>query len=220
MVADVGMAPGILGTLSLHAQPSIVENLSEVHQSRPHYAATLSYHQYIRMSELPESAESQGETSPRIPVKIEEFCAALAMALICCITFANVLVRYFTDVSFAFTEEFSIFLMVVLTLAGASAAFVRNQHIRMTFITDRLPSGIARGVEFLVMLLSAVMFAVMAWYGSFLFWDDWQYDTTSPGIGIPQWIYTLWLPVLSAVILLRIIGRIIRLARDTTGRAS
>ncbi|KRB64178.1 TRAP transporter small permease [Noviherbaspirillum sp. Root189] len=172
------------------------------------------------MSELPETAESQGEAPPRVPVKIEEFCAALSMGLICCITFANVLVRYFTDVSFAFTEEFSIFLMVVLTLAGASAAFVRNQHIRMTFITERLPSGIARGVEFFVMLLSAVMFAVMAWYGSFLFWDDWQYDTTSPGIGIPQWIYTLWLPVLSAVILLRIIGRIVRLARDTTGSAS
>jgi TRAP-type C4-dicarboxylate transport system permease small subunit len=172
------------------------------------------------MSELPETAESQGEAPPRVPVKIEEFCAAMAMALICCITFANVLVRYFTDVSFAFTEEFSIFLMVVLTLAGASAAFVRNQHIRVTFITERLPQGIARGVEFFVMVLSAVMFAVMAWYGSFLFWDDWQYDTTSPGIGIPQWIYTVWLPVLSAVILLRIVGRIVRLARDTTGSAS
>jgi hypothetical protein len=44
------------------------------------------------------------------------------MALVCVITFANVLVRYFTNASFAFTEEFSVFLLVVLTLAGASAA--------------------------------------------------------------------------------------------------
>jgi len=54
------------------------------------------------------------------------------MALICLITFANVLVRYFTDESFAFTEEFSIFLMVFMTFVGASAAFVRNTHIRVT----------------------------------------------------------------------------------------
>lgn len=166
------------------------------------------------MSDLPDSAQSRGEAPPRVPVKIEEACAALAMALICCITFANVLVRYFTDVSFAFTEEFSIFLMVVLTLFGASAAFVRDRHIRMTFVTERLAPGTARKVEYFVMLLSAAMFAVIAWYGSFLFWDDWQYDTTSPGIGIPQWIYTIWLPLLSAVICLRIIGRLIRLARQ------
>lgn len=165
------------------------------------------------MSDLPDSAQSRGEAPPRVPVKIEEACAALAMALICCITFANVLVRYFTDASFAFTEEFSVFLMVVLTLFGASAAFVRDQHIRMTFLTERLPHGIARMIEFLVMTLSAIMFAIIAWYGTFLFWDDWQYDTTSPGIGIPQWIYTIWLPLLSAVIFLRIVGRMVRLGR-------
>lgn len=165
------------------------------------------------MSDLPDSAESRGETPPRIPVKIEEACAALAMALICCITFVNVLVRYFTDASFAFTEEFSIFLMVVLTLFGAAAAFVRDQHIRMTFLTERMPPALARKAEYLVMALSALMFGVMAWYGAFLFWDDWQYDTTSPGIGIPQWIYTIWLPLLSALIFLRILGRLVRLLR-------
>lgn len=170
------------------------------------------------MSDLPDSAESRGDPPPRIPVKIEEACAALAMALICCITFANVVVRYFTDASFAFTEEFSVFLMVVLTLFGAAAAFVRDTHIRMTFLTERMPVALARRVEYVVMALSALMFAVIAWYGSFLFWDDWQYDTTSPGIGIPQWIYTIWLPLLSAVICLRIIGRIVRLVRAADGR--
>lgn len=172
------------------------------------------------MNELPDSAQARGEAPPRIPVKIEEFCAALAMALICCITFANVLVRYFTNASFAFTEEFSVFLMVVLTLFGASAAFVRNQHIRMTFITDRLPHTVARKVEYLVTAISILMFGVMTWYGTFLFWDDWQYDTTSPGVGIPQWIYTIWLPLLSAVIFLRLAGRLIRLVRAPVERSA
>lgn len=166
------------------------------------------------MNELPDSEQAQGEAPPRVPVKIEEFCAALAMVLICCISFANVVVRYFTNSSFAFTEEFSVFLMVLLTLFGASAAFVRNQHIRMTFVTDRLPRGIARKLEYLVTALGAVMFGIIAWYGTFLFWDDWQYETTSPGIGIPQWIYTIWLPLLSALIVLRLLGRLVRLVRQ------
>lgn len=166
------------------------------------------------LSEPSATAAIPAEPAPRVPVKIEEFCAALAMALICCITFANVLVRYFTDVSFAFTEEFSIFLMVVLTFFGSAAAFARNSHIRMSFVVDRLPRKVARPLEYLVLALSALMFAVMAYYGSFLFWDDWQYDTTSPGIGIPQWIYTIWLPLLSVVIFLRIVGRLIRFHRS------
>jgi TRAP-type C4-dicarboxylate transport system permease small subunit len=169
------------------------------------------------MSELPEKKDAP-EDRPRVPVKIEEACAALAMALICLITFANVLVRYFTNVSFAFTEEFSIFLMVVLTLCGAAAAFVRDRHIRMTFIVERLPAAVARPLEILVLLLGMLMFAVMAWYGYFLFLDDWQYDTTSPGIGIPQWLYSIWLPLLSVVIFLRILGRLIRTLQNAGSR--
>ncbi|MGB7481696.1 MAG: TRAP transporter small permease [Burkholderiaceae bacterium] len=169
------------------------------------------------MNQLPEHPESPAappEEAPRVPIRIEEFCAALAMALICCITFANVLVRYFTDVSFAFTEEFSIFLMVVLTLFGSAAAFARNSHIRMSFLVERLPKKLARALEYLVLALSALMFAIIAYYGTFLFWDDWQYDTTSPGIGIPQWIYTIWLPLLSVVVFLRVLGRLIRFHRS------
>lgn len=152
-----------------------------------------------------------GPDHPRFPVKFEEFFAALAMALICVITFANVLVRYFTDESFAFTEEFSVFLMVVLTFFGASAAFAKNVHIRVSFFVDKLKPALAHKIEVIVMGVALMLFAIIAWYGVKLLLDDWNYETTSPGIGIPQWIYTFWLPVLAALIGLRIAGRIVRL---------
>lgn len=166
-----------------------------------------------RMSEHPDLIKASAEERPRVPVKIEEFFAAVAMALICLITFANVLVRYFTDESFAFTEEFSVFLMVVLTFVGASAAFAKNSHIRMSFLVEKLQPRIAARIEIAVMAAAAMLFAIIVWYGIRLLADDWRFDTTSPGIGIPQWIYTLWLPLLSAAIVLRIVGRIVRLVR-------
>lgn len=168
------------------------------------------------MNEPPEPATPRGTENtnrPWIPVGFEEFCAAMAMALICLITFANVLVRYFTDESFAFTEEFSVFLMVVLTFFGASAAFAKNVHIRVSFFVDKLKPRLAHKIEIVTMLIALVLFAIIVWYGIKLFLDDWNYETTSPGIGIPQWIYTLWLPLLSALIGLRIAGRIMRLLR-------
>ncbi len=161
--------------------------------------------------ELGAGASAPPEDRPRIGTAVEEGIAAIAMALVCIITFANVLVRYFSNASFAFTEEFSVFLLVVMTLAGASAAFARNRHIRMEYFVSKLAGGPRRGIEVLVTLCGLALFCVLAFYGFYLFLDDWQYGTTSPGIGVPQWIYTVWLPIFSALIALRILGRLVRL---------
>ena len=69
--------------------------------------------------------------------KLEEALAVAAMALLVVITLLNVLTRYFTDESFAWTEELSVFLMVVMTLAGASAIALRDRHIRIEFLLNR-----------------------------------------------------------------------------------
>lgn len=158
------------------------------------------------------AADTPDPDEPR-SLRIEDWLTVIVMALLALITFANVLVRYFTDESFAFTEEFSVFLMVVLTFFGASAAFAKNVHIRVSFFVDKLKPALAHKIEVVVMVVALALFAIIAWYGVKLLLDDWNYETTSPGIGIPQWIYTLWLPLLAALIDLRIAGRIVRLLR-------
>ena len=69
----------------------------------------------------------------RVPLAIEDWLTVIVMALLALITFANVLVRYFTNESFAWTEEISIFLMIVLALVAGSAAVARNAHIRIEY---------------------------------------------------------------------------------------
>ena len=132
------------------------------------------------------------------------------MGLLCLITMANVVVRYFTNISFAFTEEISIALMVVMTLTGAAHAFVDNKHIAITYFVDLLgPRGhrLARG---LALIAALAMFTLLAWYGTRMAWDDFRFEVTSPALGIPQWIYTVWLPLLSALIVVRILGALRR----------
>ncbi len=155
---------------------------------------------------------------PRISVRLEEAAAAIAMAFICLITFANVVVRYLTDASFAFTEEFSVFLLVVLTLFGAAGAFVRNRNIRVEFFAALTPARTQRWLEIAGLLLTVALFLMVAWYGARFVADDWKYGTTSPGIGIPQWIYSVWLPALSLLIAGRALGRVVRLVRAGTVR--
>ncbi|MFC0387422.1 TRAP transporter small permease [Muricoccus vinaceus] len=154
-----------------------------------------------------------GEAPPRIPVTVEGALAALAMGTLAVITFANVLVRYFTSISFAFTEEYSVAIMVVLAFLGTAAAFAADRHIRMTFFTERLPVRTARGIEIGLLLVSLVLFAAIGWLGALYTWDEYRFESLSAGLGVPQWLYTVWMPVLSAVIVLRIAGRMVRVAR-------
>ena len=150
---------------------------------------------------------------PRVPFALEGVIGALLMGLLCLITFANVVTRYFTDVSLAFTEEFSVAMMVVLALAGAGAAFGRGSHIRMGFVADQLPPRGRLALEALVLLLSLVLFALLAWYGARLTLDEFRFEVGSPGLGVPQWLYTVWLPLCCLAICARIGGRLVRVLR-------
>jgi TRAP-type C4-dicarboxylate transport system permease small subunit len=165
------------------------------------------------LDEHPENAPADPCNTPRLTIRIEEAIAAAAMATICLITFANVVVRYLTNASFAFTEEISVFLLVVLTLVGASAAFARDRNIRVDFFVLRMPAAVRRVLELAGMALSATLFSMVAWFGWRFFLDDWQYGTTSPGLGIPQWVYSVWLTVLCLLIVARVVGRFVRVGR-------
>ena len=160
-----------------------------------------------------QDAPDDPRNTPRVTIRIEEAVAAAAMALICVITFANVVVRYLTNASFAFTEEISVFLLVVLTLVGAAAAFARNSNIRVDFFVLKLPRAAQRALDLAGMAMSVVLFGMVAWFGWRFFLDDWKYETTSPGLGVPQAVYSIWLTVLAVLIVARIAGRLVRVGR-------
>ena len=148
------------------------------------------------------------EDSPptRVPLAIEDWLTVIIMALLALITFANVLVRYFTNASFAWTEEVSVFLMIVLAMVAGSAAVARNRHIRIEYFADSGPEARQRALAKFGAAMVALLFGLLAVLSARVLWDDVQYGETSPGIGVPQWWYTMWLPILSVAIMGRAIG--------------
>jgi TRAP-type C4-dicarboxylate transport system permease small subunit len=126
------------------------------------------------------------------------------MAAICAITLANVLVRYFTDISFAFTEEVSVFLLVFLTFVGSAKAFLDGNQMAVTYFVDKLGWRWKRRWLLFGLAASALMMALLAWFGARMAWDDYDMEVTSPGLGWQQWLYTVWLPLLSLLVLARI----------------
>lgn len=159
------------------------------------------------MSEPLEPGPKRPDPKTFVPLTLEQALGAAAMALLCLITLGNVLVRYFTHVSFAFTEEFSVALLVMLAFLGSSVAFAADRHIRITFFIERLSPRLRAACEWLAFAASAGVFGLLAVLGGQLAFDEYRFEVTSPGLGLPQWLYTVWMPVLSAVIGLRVLGR-------------
>lgn len=155
----------------------------------------------------------ESDEPTRVPLAIEDWLTVLIMAALALITFANVLVRYFTNSSFAWTEEFSVFLMIVLALVAGSAAVARDRHIRIEYFSDSGSMARRRGLACFGALMVALLFGVIAVLSVRVVWDDYRFGETSPGIGVPQWWYSMWMPIISAAISLRAFGLFLRRLR-------
>jgi len=168
-------------------------------------------------SETPDPASPDARVA--VPLKIEDWLTVVVMGALALITFANVLVRYFTNQSFAWTEEISIFLMIVLALVAGSAAVARNRHIRIEAFAEGGDAARRRRLARFGALMVALLFALMAVLSANSSATIVRWNETSPGIGVPQWWYSIWLPVLSVAIAARALGLFVRAGRAPRAEA-
>jgi TRAP-type C4-dicarboxylate transport system permease small subunit len=103
--------------------------------------------------------------------------------------------------------------MIALTLVASSAAIARNQHIRIEFFADAGSALRQKRLAQFGALMVALLFGVIAVLSVRVVWDDFRFGETSPGIGVPQWWYSIWLPLLSLAITLRALGLFVRRTR-------
>lgn len=146
-----------------------------------------------------------------VPLRLEETLAAIAIGLLALITFANVLVRYATDFSFAFTEEFSVFLMLFMAFVGGSSVMAKNGHLNITYFVDRFSLKTRKAIRLVATGLAALTFLLLVYFGGKMAYDEYRFEVTSPGLGIPTWIYTVWVPILCLAIGCRAVGLMVRI---------
>lgn len=167
------------------------------------------------MSAEIDPTEPRIDPPTRLPLSLERMLLAIAMAGIALITAANVVTRYLSNISLAFTEEYSIVLMVIVTLVGSSYAFAAGRHVRIDYFVELLTPRNSRRMEIVSLCLVVIIFAVIVVFGARLTWDNWRFEVLSPGLGHPEWIYVASLPLLGLACIGRAIGRILRLAAVT-----
>ncbi len=138
---------------------------------------------------------------------LEEGIGVVLLAVMAAFAFLNVITRYFIQYSFSSTEEIEVACLVWLTMLGAAAGFRRGIHLGFDLLRLRFPA-LGRNVLFpLGALLSIGTVAILIWFSFYQMRDEMALTTTTEALGIPQWFYTLAIPVGGVLIILRIIEK-------------
>ncbi len=136
---------------------------------------------------------------------IEEVSGAVILLLMVLLAFLNVLTRYLIHYPLAFTEELETNAFVIITLLGISAGIKRNTHIRILFLVNRFPPVLRKLLEFVAVFLSLALFSTLFYESLGQLSEEIELQITSSSLNLPEWIYIAFIPVLSLLIIFRII---------------
>ena len=141
----------------------------------------------------------------RLAHHFEEVLAGGLLVVMAVLAFLNILARYLTRYSFAFTEEIEVAALVWITMLGAAIAFREALHLGFGILRDRLPRPVRRGLAAVTGVTGVATMAVLAWAGWRQIQSQIALSTTSEALGIPEWIYTAALPVGALLVIVRVL---------------
>lgn len=145
--------------------------------------------------------------------RILEGILAIIIAVLSCIVFINIVLRYGFQTSILSVDELSRFLFVWLTFIGAIVAFMDNAHVQVTFLVEKLSTANQRRLALLTHSLILLLCLALAWGSVQKTIQDWS--DLSPILGLPVGLmYAACLPT-SVVIALFELHRLYRLATNT-----
>lgn len=137
--------------------------------------------------------------------RLEEGVLAMTLLGLALMAFVEVVLRYLFNHSFTWFEEFSRFTSVFITFLGASLGVKYGLHFCMDFFVEKFGLRVGNLMRVVSNLLSAALFAVVAWL-------SWQHanklllrEVTSGAMQVPMFWPYLPIPVFSLVMSLRFI---------------
>ena len=133
----------------------------------------------------------------------EEILGSLLFAVMAGVAFINVVVRYLTPFSFAWTEELTINFFVWVVLLGTARAFREGGNLGMNLLYDALPPKLRLFFYWLSIVLTIAFFGIMAYLGFVEVLDEIEIESVSEALAIPVWWYTIATPLFSLLIIFR-----------------
>ena len=142
-----------------------------------------------------------------LQLHLEEVLGSILLALMASIAFVNVVVRYCSTFSFAWSEELTTNFFVWIVLLGTACAFRDRSNLCVALFYSKLPSSLRTLCYILSLALALIFFSVLAYTGVLEILDEIDLERVSDSLELPYWIYTSAIPLFSILISVRIVQR-------------
>lgn len=117
--------------------------------------------------------------------------------------FANVIARYFLNVSLAFSIEIVINLAVLVTMVATSIGIKHGSHLGFELLKDSAPKRLHQALVTLIALGTLLLFAVLFYYGLQTTLAEVRSGQLTPAMKIPKWIFSAAIPFGSLLSIVR-----------------
>lgn len=139
--------------------------------------------------------------------RFEEVLGGLILAVMVSIAFLNVIVRYCTSFSFAWSEELTTNLFVWIVLLGTSCAFRDQSNLSVGIFYAKMPKALRYMAYCLMIVLTCTFFGFLCYLGILEVCDEIELERVSDSLELPYWIYSGPVPLFSLLIILRLFQR-------------
>ena len=133
----------------------------------------------------------------------EDWVVIVSFMVIVLVTFVNVVSRYTFQASLAFSEEITINLLVVMTMMGAVVGIRLGAHLGFTYLVENAKAKTRRSLIIIGTVFIVIFLAVLLFWGSEMMIHQAIRGRATPSLGIPQWLFTLSIPLAGLLGILR-----------------
>lgn len=137
--------------------------------------------------------------------RFEDILGAILLAVMAAVAFINVVVRYCTSFSFAWTEELTVNFFVWVVLLGTARSFRDGSNLCMSMLYDACPHKLQFLFRLVGTIVCIIFFASLVWTGYLEVLDEIELEATSEALELPVWYYTCATPILSLLVIFRIL---------------
>ena len=96
---------------------------------------------------------------------VEEIIACIALAVMLCVIFLNVILRYVFRNPLNWSDELSMICLAYVTFVGGAAAYKRNLHFGIDIILDKLPEKARMAIRLLTNFVFIFLFGYICYLG-------------------------------------------------------
>lgn len=136
--------------------------------------------------------------------EFEVYIGAICSGGMVLILFAQVVARYVFNSAFSWAEEVALILFILSIYFGASAAVLRNQHLRLGIVLERVKPK-TRLIMDVTNNLFFLLFNAVILFGIIPVIQNLQKNGTSYAVtDVPKWIIYAFLPALFILMAIRL----------------